>query len=158
MVYKVFVDTNVILDIFLKRKPFFENSQKVVLKLVENKFLPHISGSSVTDVYYICKRSGMKRDVILEKLKKLLKAFEVLIIDKDLVNDAISISSEIKDFEDAVQIMACKKGEIDLIITRNKKDFKIDWIQIQNPQEFLTSFAKENLPDPFESDEEKFDQ
>lgn len=49
MANKVFVDTNIILDIFLKREPFFDDSQKVVLEIVENNFIPHISGSSVTD-------------------------------------------------------------------------------------------------------------
>lgn len=140
MAYKVFVDTNIILDIFLKREPLFSVSQKVVLEIVENNFIPHVSGSSVTDLYYICKKSGMEKDTILEKLEKLLKAFEVLIIDKSSISDAIS--SDIKDFEDAVQIMACKKEKVDLIVTRNKKDFKIDWTQIQTPQEFLASISK----------------
>lgn len=65
MVYKVFVDTNIILDIFLKRDPFFNNSQKAVLECVENNLIPYISGSSVTDLFYICKKSGKKRDIIL---------------------------------------------------------------------------------------------
>lgn len=106
MVFKVFVDTNVILDIFLKREPFFDNSQKLVLEIPGKNFIPLISSSSVTDIYYICKKSGMEKDVILEKLKELLKTFEVLIIDKDSINNALL--SDLKDFEDAVQMMACK--------------------------------------------------
>ena len=120
MASKVLVDTNIILDIFLKREPFFKKSQQLVADVVERGYIPHISGSSVTDLYYICKKSGMRKDVILEKLKKLLNAFEVLIIDKDSINEAIS--SDIKDFEDAVQVMAAKNEKINLIITRNKRD------------------------------------
>ena len=142
MAFKVFVDTNIILDIFLKREPFFNHSQKSVLEIVKNDFIPHISGSSVTDLYYICKKSGMEKETILENLKELLNAFEVLIIDKSSISDAIS--SGIKDFEDAVQIMACKKEKIDLIITRNKKDFKTHWTKTQTPQEFLVSISKEH--------------
>ena len=119
MVYKVFVDTNIILDIFLKRDPFFNNSQQAILKCVENNLTPYISGSSVTDLFYICKKSGMKRDTILDHLKELLKAFEVIIIDKNSLLNAIL--SNIKDFEDAVQIMACQKEKINLILTRNLK-------------------------------------
>ena len=137
MANNVFVDTNIILDIFLERELFFEDSQKVILDLVENNFVPYLSGSSVTDIYYICKKSGMDRDTILKKLEKLLEVFEVLIIDKDVIMDAIS--SEIKDFEDAVQMMACKTQMIDFIITRNKKDFKIDGIQVKTPREFFIS-------------------
>ena len=141
MASKVFVDTNIILDIFLKREPFFSHSHNAVLEIVKNDLIPHISGSSVTDLYYICKKSGMEKEIILENLKELLNAFEVLIIDKSSIRAAIS--SDIKDFEDAVQIMACKKEKIDLIITRNKKDFKTDWTKTQTPQEFLASISKE---------------
>jgi hypothetical protein len=77
----------------------------------------------------------MEKKTILKNLEILLNAFEVVIIDKESINDAIS--SDIKDFEDAVQILAGKKEKIDLIITRNKKDFKNKWIKIQSPEEFL---------------------
>jgi len=77
----------------------------------------------------------MDNETILGKLKHLLKAFEVLSIDKEVINEAIE--SGIKDFEDAVQILACKKEKIDLIITRNKKDFKNEWIEVQTPEEYL---------------------
>ena len=143
MTYKVFVDTNVILDIFLKREPFFSDSQKVILELAENNFVPYISGSSVTDLYYICKKSGMEKDSILGKLEGLLKAFEVLIIDKVSIYDAIS--SGIRDFEDAVQIMACKNEKIDLIITRNKKDYNVDWTNIQLLKNFWLLFHRNTL-------------
>lgn len=139
MVFKVFLDTNVILDIFLKREPFFDNSQKLVVELPGKNFIPFISSSSVTDIYYICKKSGMEKDVILEKLKELLKTFEVLMIDKASINNAIL--SDMKDFEDAVQLTACKKEKIDLIITRNKKDFENEWIEVQTPEEYLTSIS-----------------
>jgi predicted nucleic acid-binding protein len=137
MVFKVFVDTNIILDIFLKREQFFDYSQKLVLELPEKNCIPFISSSSVTDIYYICNKSGMEKDVILEKFKELLKTFEVLIIDKISINNAIL--SDMKDFEDAVQMMACKKEKIDLIITRNKKDFENGGIEVQTPEEYLTS-------------------
>jgi predicted nucleic acid-binding protein len=143
MAFKVFVDTNVILDIFLKREPFFEDSQQLVVELPGKKFMPFISSSSVTDIYYICKKAGIEKEVILEKFKELLKTFEVLIINKDSINNAIL--SDMKDFEDAVQMMACKIEKIDLIITRNKKDFENEWIEVQTPEEFLEGQGAGNL-------------
>lgn len=134
---KVFIDTNIILDIFLKRELFFDLSQEVIVSVVENDYIPYVSGSSITDLYYICKKAGMQRETILEHLKKLLDVFEVVIIDKESINNAIL--SDIKDFEDAVQITACRDENIDLIITRNVKDFENDWIKIQTPQQFIES-------------------
>ena len=122
MGYNVFVDTNIILDIMLEREPFFSVSKKAILKIVGNGFVPYLSSSSVTDIYYISNRNGLDKAIILKKLEKLLESFEVLAIDKNSIMEAIS--SGLKDFEDAVQIMACKKGNIDLILTRNKKDFE----------------------------------
>ena len=135
MAYKVFVDTNILIDILLKREPFLELSQKAVSDIVKKKYTPYISSSSVTDFYYICKKAGVEKGAILLYLKDLLEVFEVLIIDKEPINEAIA--SDIKDFEDAVQIMACKSEKIDLIITRNKEDFKNEWIDVQTPGEYL---------------------
>ncbi len=137
MAYKVFVDTNILIDILLEREPFLEQSQKAVSDIVKKKFTPYISSSSVTDFYYICKKSGVEKGAILLYLKDLLEIFEVLIIDKKSINEAIA--SDIKDFEDAVQIMACQIEKVDLIITRNKDDFKNDWIEVQTPGEYLDS-------------------
>jgi predicted nucleic acid-binding protein len=138
MAFKVFVDTNIFVDILLKREPFVEKSQRTVSDIVKKKFIPYISSSSVTDFYYICTKSGVKKEAFLVYLKDLLEVFEVLIIDKESVNNAIL--SDIKDFEDAVQIMACAQEKIDLIITRNKKDFENKWIEVQTPEEYLVSF------------------
>ncbi len=119
----------------LEREPHIENSRDTVLELARRNAAPYISGTSVTDIYYICRKSGLEKAVILEYLQKLMDIFDVLIIDKESINEAIA--SGIKDFEDAVQITACKKENIDLIITRNKKDFANNWIDVQSPSEYL---------------------
>ena len=113
MAYKVFIDTNIIIDIWLKRDPFFDNSQKLVSEIVEKNFLPHISCSAVTDLYYICKKAGMEKDVLLKNLKELLEIFEVLVIDKNSIIDAISFDI---------------------------KDFRNEWIEVQTPQDYLAAF------------------
>jgi predicted nucleic acid-binding protein len=141
MISKVFIDTNILLDILLEREPFFDISQQVMMQTVRYNILPYISGSSVTDLYYICKRAGIEHEKILGYLKELMETVDVLIIDKSIVADAIS--SGLKDFEDAVQIMACKKEGIDSIVTRNQKDFKNDWIKVQSPGEYLSSISIE---------------
>ncbi|MCP4150091.1 MAG: hypothetical protein GY757_20255 [bacterium] len=75
---------------------------ETVLELARRDAAPYISGTSVTDIYYICKKFGLEQAVILEYLQQLMDIFEVLIIDKESINEAIA--SGIKDFEDAVQI------------------------------------------------------
>ncbi|NIM12944.1 MAG: PIN domain-containing protein [Candidatus Aminicenantes bacterium] len=140
MAYKVFFDTNIILDILLKREPFFERSQKALLEVAKRKFIPYVSGSSITDLYYICKKAGLEKEKVVEYLKDLLNTFEVLIIDKETINNAFSL--DMSDFEDAVQVSACKNEGIDLIVTRNKQDFEDISISIQTPEEFLDGFLE----------------
>jgi len=137
MVSKVFIDTNIIVDILLERKPFFENSERVLSTIVKRNYTPYISGSSITDLYYICKKAGVESETLLRYFSELMEVFDVLVIDKGVITAAIS--SGFKDFEDAVQIMACKNEKIDLIITRDEKDFENKWIKVQTPEAYLSS-------------------
>jgi predicted nucleic acid-binding protein len=75
MAFKVFVDTNIFIDILLKREPFVEKSHQTVSDIVKKKFIPYISSSSVTDFYYICRKSGVEKEAFLVYLKDLPKAF-----------------------------------------------------------------------------------
>lgn len=145
MISKIFIDTNIIIDILLERKPFSENSEEVISAIARKNHIPFISGSSITDLYYICRKAGIEADSLLKYLNDLLENFDVLIIDKDVIIDAIS--SGLKDFEDAVQIMACKKEKIDLIITRDQQVFKNKWIKVQTPEEYLNTFSQKDIPE-----------
>ena len=60
---------------------------------------------------------------------------EVLVIDKGIVLKAMN--SKFKDFEDALQNYACEYyGEIDLILTRNTKDYKNSEISVMTPEQY----------------------
>lgn len=70
----------------------------------------------------------------LNFIKSLIEVVEVIGIDKDIIIKALH--SEIKDFEDAIQSFAAETNEIDIIITRNKTDFKNTSLKIYTPKEF----------------------
>ena len=42
-----------------------------------------------------------------------------------------------KDFEDAIQSFAAEANDLEIIITRNKKDFSNSKLKILTPEEFL---------------------
>jgi len=52
---KVLLDTNVVLDAIVNRKPFYHDAQKVIDLIHENKLEGYITANSVTDIYYIAK-------------------------------------------------------------------------------------------------------
>lgn len=48
---RVLFDTNVILDIALKRLPHFNNAIKLFELIDKNKILGHVTASTITDIY-----------------------------------------------------------------------------------------------------------
>ena len=57
---KILVDTNVILDIFQKREPFFADSYHALRKVIESDAECLISASAATDIFYILRKAKGK--------------------------------------------------------------------------------------------------
>ena len=132
---KILIDTDVILDFFFDRKPFSENSA-IILNMCERK---HIQGFVtpviISNSYYLLRRNA-QHDKVIDKLKQLLSITDVLNMNKQIILNAIN--SDFKDFEDALQnFAAVSNGDIDVIVTRNVKDFKKSEIAIFTPECFL---------------------
>ena len=136
---KVLFDTNIILDIALKRDLFFENAFKLFNLIDKKKIIGNITASTVTDIYYISKKEKGHSESI-NFIKSLIEVVEVIGIDKDIILKALT--SDMKDFEDAVQTSAAELNEIEVIITRNKNDFTDTSLKIMTPKEFLADFKK----------------
>lgn len=131
----VLIDTDVILDFFFDRKPFSEHAAKIFslceLKIIHGYVTPVI----YSNVYYLLRRTA-KHEKVIEKLNQLLTITDVLIIDKEILIQALN--SKFKDFEDAIQNYVAEKAKsIDTILTRNIKDYKNSEIGIISPEEYL---------------------
>lgn len=132
---KVLIDTDVILDLFFDREPFSENAAKI-LALCEKKVIAgFVTPVIISNVYYLLSQKA-KQEKVIEKLKILLSIIDILIIDKNSILTALN--SDFKDFEDALQNYAAEQnGEINLIVTRNTKDYKKSELGVMNPEELL---------------------
>lgn len=118
---KILLDTNIILDIALQRKDFYENSSYIIEKIDQNKISAFLSATTITDLYYIIKKH--KSDSVARSfLKDLIVLADVLGVEKSIITTAID--SNMKDFEDSVQATVAEFNSIDFILTRNIKDFK----------------------------------
>ena len=132
---KILLDTNVILDVFLKRQPFYEMS-KAVMDLVQYaEFDEYISASAVTDIYYITNRSLKDAEATRALIVKMLTAVHIVAVTEDEIKAALHLSW--KDFEDAVQYAVASSVEMDGIITRNKGDYSQSALNVWSPQEFM---------------------
>jgi predicted nucleic acid-binding protein len=131
---KVLFDTNVILDIALKRYPFFDHAVRI-FDLIDEKIIQgYITASTITDIYYISKKVK-GHDLALEFISNLIEVVEVIGVDKNIIVNAIK--SNLKDFEDAVQASSAASFGIRTVITRNVKDFEHSHLKVFSPLEFL---------------------
>lgn len=135
----VLFDTNIILDIALKRESFYEEALKL-FKLIDDKLIVgNITSSTVTDIYYISKKQT-GHDKSIKFIRGLVEIVEIIGVDKHIVLEALS--SELPDFEDAIQNFAAEIGGIEIILTRNKKDFEKTSLKIFTPTEFLLTLSR----------------
>jgi predicted nucleic acid-binding protein len=134
---KVLFDTNIILDIALKRGSYFEEALKL-FNLIDRKIITgHITASTITDIYYISKKeTGHEKSIRF--IKDLVEVVEVIGVEKSTILSALTL--DMKDFEDAVQVSASASNEIEVIITRNKDDFTKARLTIVSPREFLANY------------------
>lgn len=130
---KIFVDTNIIVDLIADRKPFSKYAVNLFTK-AENKTIKlYTSSHSIVTTHYLLKKyidEGELRTI----LNNLLDYLIVIPVDIDILKRGLR--SKHKDFEDAIQIICASSIEkIDCIVTRNIKDFKGSEIPVLSPDE-----------------------
>jgi len=141
MIKRVFVDTDVILDVALARKPFLEHS-KIVLAMLENNIaIGHVSSNCVANIYYIFRKVGGDINA-RELIKKLLKYMTVISIEQSDIFEALK--SNMPDFEDAMQNYSAIRNQCACIITRNIEDYQSSKLDVYSPLEFINLY-KERL-------------
>jgi len=129
------LDTNIVVDFALKRAPFYGGASKVFAAILSGKCDGFLTATTVTDVFYLLKKENGRNETV-EYLKSILGFVDILGIDKDIIGNALY--SDWKDFEDAVQAEAAIENMIDVIITRNTKDFKqLKLVRVITPDEFV---------------------
>ncbi|MBR1774203.1 MAG: PIN domain-containing protein [Bacteroidales bacterium] len=132
---KIFLDTNVVFDFLSKRSPFYDAALKIMELAHKNKINVCCFSITYVTLSYLLHRDKMAKNEIDYKLKVLN-----VICPATLVNDSIvkkALLSDFVDFEDALQYYSAIESEVDLIITRNNKDFPLSDIAVMTPDEFL---------------------
>ena len=134
---RVFLDSDILLDVLAARKPFYEDSA-TVLYLAEMKRIEAFTTPLViSNLYYILRKLGTK-NTALTGIRKLRSILQILPMNAAHIDKALS--SKFSDFEDALQYFASQEGQIDFIVTRNKSDYKTSKIAVCRPNEFLKIF------------------
>ncbi|PVX44644.1 PIN domain-containing protein [Flavobacterium sp. 103] len=133
---RIFLDTNVILDLLGERVPFFDSIAKVATLADQKKLTLIVSPLSFTTIDYVLNKYETSESV-LNKLRKFKIICEVCEINEETIDKVLN--SSFKDFEDAVQYFSALQSNSSMIITRNGKDFKHSTIPIMTAEEYLSS-------------------
>lgn len=132
---KLLIDTNIVLDVLLKREPFFEDGIKVMKLAGRDDVQEYISASAITDIYYIANRMLKNKQTVRNLIEKLLKVISIASVSEEEIKMAFAL--EWNDFEDSVQYSVAVMGEMDGLVTRNPNDFKQSEIPIWLPEQIL---------------------
>ena len=136
---KILIDTDVILDFFFDRDLFAEYSSQIIGLCEAKKIQGFVTPVTYSNLYYLLRQTA-RHEKVIENLKQLLSITEVLSMDREVVTNALI--SGFKDFEDSLQnFAAMKNGEIDVIVTRNLKDYKNSEIGVLSPESYIKTIA-----------------
>jgi predicted nucleic acid-binding protein len=132
---KVFVDTNILVDLIADRRPFSKFAIQIFSKAEERKLKIYTSSHSIATTHYLLKKYIDEKE-LRDILHNLLDYLNIIAIDQDVIKKGLR--SKYKDFEDAIQIISAYSIEkLDCIVTRNIKDFKGSEIPVLTPDELI---------------------
>lgn len=134
---KIFVDTNILIDLLADRKPFSKYAVAVFKKCEQKKLRLFTSSHSIATMHYLLKKY-LEEKPLRAVLSELLDFLTVIPVTQDILRKGFR--SRHRDFEDAVQMLCAASVEgMDCILTRNVRDYKDSEIPVMPPDEFLLS-------------------
>lgn len=131
---KVFVDTDVCIDLLSGRKPFNKTAE-ILFSLADNRKVKiYVSSLSFSNIDYVL-RSQYSSNHSRQLIGKFKTLVNVLPVDNKTID--LAIASDFNDFEDAIQHSCAIENNLTTIITRNVKDYKKASIDILTPETFM---------------------
>lgn len=136
---KIFVDTNILLDLLFQRRGFFLDAKRLFNYSKSRNINIFISAISINTIYYLLQKKFTK-----EHSKHLLEYIyditDILPFDENII--FLAHQSSFKDLEDGFQYFTAKEHHIPFLVTRNIKDFAVDDLSVLSPQQFLEITTK----------------
>jgi len=132
---KIFIDTNIFLDLILQRE-YYKESILILNAIDKNMFDGVVLDITLLNIDYIAKKQV--KDV-REFIGVINKSFSVFGADNNSFTKALQIDNN--DLEDNLQYICAKKEKCELIIS-NDKSFYSDDMKIFTSYEFVKKYIK----------------
>jgi len=131
---KLLLDTNIVLDWWLDRRPFAQEAGVVFSSIESGAISGLLCATTLTTTHYLLQKeigAAQARKV----LGILLKIFNIASVNRAVLAQAAE--SPMGDFEDAVLCFSAQEAGAEAVVTRNEKDFRKAPIKIMNCQEVI---------------------
>ena len=134
---KVFIDTNIFLDILCRREQFVDDALSIFDMAVDDRIELLISDLSIANIKYITRKE-IPTDKFYTLIQTFRPIFSIVPLGADVVDRAISLKAN--DFEDALQYFSAVQAGADCLITRNIKDFGFAMMEVLDSSTFLARY------------------
>ena len=130
---RVFLDTNVILDL-IQRRVGYDDAALIMQKSENGEYSLYTSSLSMVNIAYIL-RKYYRGESLYHLLEELGDIIGVITVSSEAYHKALQ--SRALDFEDAIQLFSAIESDMDCLVTRNVQDFIFDKLPIYTPFDFL---------------------
>ena len=136
---RVFIDTNIFLDILFRREQFVDDALSIFDMAVDGQIVLLISDLSIANIKYITRK-----EISTEEFYNLIQIFRpiftIVPLGAEVIDKAISLQA--CDFEDALQYFSAVQAEADCLVTRNIKDFGFANMEVFDSKTFVDKYHK----------------
>ena len=136
---RVFIDTNIFLDILFRREQFVDDALSIFDMAVDGQIVLLISDLSIANIKYITRK-----EISTEEFYNLIQIFRpiftIVPLGAEVIDKAISLRAS--DFEDALQYFSAVQAEADCLVTRNIKDYGFANMEVLDSKTFVVKYHK----------------
>jgi len=132
---KLFIGTNIVLDVLQNREPNVVHSARVLQLAREGRVALYATSECISTSWYVLARGGNKAEA-RQHLRVLIEIIRIVPVSHRAV--ALALSSDFSDIEDAIlHYTALELGDIDAIVTGNLRDFKNSVLPVLHPSKVV---------------------
>lgn len=132
---RLFLDTNIVVDMLEGREPFCHDAVRLFTMAYNKQVQLIVSPMTYSTASFLLRRHGPEG--VRNLLSNLRQLSRIAAANERTVDD--SLASQFKDFEDAMQYYTALKAKVDVIITRNGKDFSTSKLPVMTAAEYIAT-------------------
>ena len=133
---RIFVDTNILLDVLLEREGYYYDALKIWANAENGNVEVCIAAISLNNIHYVMRKLKSETTAMIA-VKILLRIFKVIPVDADILGLAMDFHD--KDFEDDIQLQCALKAKCSQLFTRNPNHYDHSAIAVVPPSSFTVN-------------------